>query len=124
LFGVFEAVDVIEQEEVWRVRALLHRRREAHQKALWQEVERLFQLIAATVDGTVPQGANWHQMLLEQMIVEIPQVRPAVISDETRAALNEYRGFRHVVRNVYTFKFDPLKVKGLVARAPFGSTRR
>jgi predicted nucleotidyltransferase len=31
----------MEREEVWRVRALLHRRREAHQKALWQEVERL-----------------------------------------------------------------------------------
>ena len=24
-------------------------------------LERLFELIAATVDGSVPQGANWHQ---------------------------------------------------------------
>lgn len=44
-------------------------------------------------------------------------MRPAVISDETREALDEYRGFRHVVRNVYTFKFDPLKVQNLVEGA-------
>jgi hypothetical protein len=44
------------------------------------------------------------------MTTEILPLRPAVISDETREALDEYRGFRHVVHNVYTFKFDPLKV--------------
>ncbi len=80
-------------------------------------LERLFKLIAAIVDGAVPQGANWHQMLLEQMSAEIPSARPAVISDETRVALDEYRGFRHVVRNVYTFKFDPVKVRRLVEEA-------
>ncbi len=61
---------------------------------------------------------DWHQMLLEQMATEIPRVRPAVISDETRAALDEYRGFRHIVRNVYTFKFDPMKVQRLIEEAP------
>jgi hypothetical protein len=81
-------------------------------------LERLFELIAATVDGTVPQGANWHQMLLEQMATEVPPARPAVISDETRVALDEYRGFRHIVRNVYTFKFDPMKVQRLIEEAP------
>lgn len=81
-------------------------------------LERLFELIAATVDGTVPRGANWHQVLLDQVAAEVPHVRPAVISDETRQALAQYRGFRHIVRNVYTFKFDPLKVQKLVEEAP------
>ena len=85
---------------------------------LYAGLERLFAVIGATVDGTVPQGANWHQVLLEQMTTEILPLRPAVISDETREALDEYRGFRHVVRNVYTFKFDPLKVQNLVEGAP------
>jgi len=44
-------------------------------------------------------------------------VRPAVISDATRQALDEYRGFRHVVRNVYTFRFDPVKIERLVENA-------
>lgn len=81
-------------------------------------LERLFEMIGASVDGYVPQGENWHQLLLEQMAVEIPSVRPAVISDETRRILDEYRGFRHVVRNVYTFRFDPAKVQTLVEKAP------
>jgi len=81
-------------------------------------LERLFELIATIVDGTMPRGANWHQMLLQQMGAEIPLVRPAVISEGTRDALDEYRGFRHIVRHVYTFKFDPVKVQRLVEEAP------
>ena len=62
-------------------------------------------------------------MLLEQVAAETPVVRPAVISDETRWMLDEYRGFRHVVRNVYTFRFDPAKVRKLVEGAPAAYTQ-
>ena len=54
----------------------------------------------------MPQGFNWHQVLLEQMTNEIPDIRPAVISEVTYEALDEYRGFRHVVRNIYAFQLD------------------
>jgi hypothetical protein len=81
-------------------------------------LERLFEMIAAAVDGHVPRGENWHQVLLEQVAAEVPAVRPAVISDKSRWILDEYRGFRHVVRNVYTFRFDPAKVQKLVEGAP------
>jgi len=50
---------------------------------------------------------------LYQMAQEVPEVRPAVISEKSRTRLDEYRGFRHVVRNVYTFRFDPEKVEKL-----------
>lgn len=81
-------------------------------------LERLFELIAAAIDGTIPQGEGWHKTLLNQMTAEIPNVRPAVISEETRAMLNGYRKFRHIVRNVYTFKFDPAGIQKLVERLP------
>jgi hypothetical protein len=45
-------------------------------------------------------------------------VRPAAISESSYTKLNEYRGFRHVVRNVYTTNFDPVKIKKLVEEAP------
>ena len=32
--------------------------------------------------------------------------------------LDEYRGFRHVVRNVYAFRFDQAKVQKLVQEVP------
>jgi hypothetical protein len=81
-------------------------------------LERLFEIVAATIDDDVPRGESWHQMLLEQMATEIPEVRPAVVSQNTRRLLDEFRGFRHVVRNLYTFRFDPAKVSGLVEAAP------
>jgi len=81
-------------------------------------LERTFELIATSVDGQMPAGEHWHQLLLEQMASEIGGVRPAVISDATRQALDEYRGFRHVVRNAYTFRFDPAKMQRLVENAP------
>lgn len=81
-------------------------------------IERIFERIAAVVDGAVPTGGQWHQALLKQMNEEVPEVRPAVISEATRVAIDEYRGFRHVVRNVYTFNFDVSKVEKLVMNAP------
>lgn len=81
-------------------------------------MERLFELIAETIDGGTPHGANWHKLLLEQMVREIPGVRPAVLSVEAVRLLENYRGFRHVVRNVYAYKFDFAKVEGLVEAIP------
>ena len=46
--------------------------------------------------------------------IEIPDVRPAVISSELKEKLEEYRGFRHVVRNVYSYHLNPEKMEGLV----------
>lgn len=74
-------------------------------------VERILEDIARTMEKSVPSGANWHQELLLQMSACMKSIRPAVISRETRHCLDEYRGFRHVVRNVYTFnlKFSRLQ---------------
>jgi hypothetical protein len=77
-------------------------------------IESLFEKIAGTIDGFVPEGASWHQELLKQMSIEVPGIRPAVISLELKEMLEEYRGFRHVVRNVYTYHLDPEKLKPLV----------
>lgn len=55
-------------------------------------LERIFEKIASLVDENTPAGTNWHQELLRQMSLEIPEVRPAVISDRLREKLEEYRG--------------------------------
>lgn len=82
--------------------------------SFYSGLERVFEKIAFTVDGSLPQGLNWHQELLNQMTLEIPNVRPAVISEKTRTQLDTYRGFRHVVRNVYTYQISSDKMKPLV----------
>jgi len=77
-------------------------------------VERIFEDIARTIDGNIPSGPDWHISLLVQMSAEALDRRPPVISREVRYALDEYRGFRHVVRNVYAFNFRPNRLKELV----------
>ena len=81
-------------------------------------MERIFELIATVIDGAKPKGENWHQALLAQMTEEVPGVRPAVISQATFERLDEYRGFRHVVRNVYSYNFEPAKIRRLVTNLP------
>jgi len=76
-------------------------------------VEHIFKDIARNLDRTLPEGPDWHQDLLLQMASEISSLRPPVIASETRYGLDEYRGFRHVVRNVYTFNINPARLMQL-----------
>jgi len=64
------------------------------------------------VDQAVPEGPHWHEELLPQASLEIPSLRPAVLRRSTRDCLDEYRRFRHVVRNVYAFVFDRARLRG------------
>ena len=86
-------------------------------------LERIFELIASVIDLSLPRGVNWHSLLLDQMAAEVRGVRPAVVSMETVAALEEYRGFRHIVRNVYAFRVDQARVETLVAGLPLTFSR-
>jgi len=84
----------------------------------YSELERIFEIIAINVDGIKPEGESWHQELLKKMAEEISEIRPAVISNSSFQRLNDYRGFRHVVRNIYTFNIEPAKMQKLVEGAP------
>jgi hypothetical protein len=77
-------------------------------------VERLFELIARRVDHNLPTSQTWHRDLLEQMAHDIPGIRPAVIDQDRVRALDEFRRFRHLVRNVYTMNLVPEKMTGLL----------
>lgn len=78
-------------------------------------IESCFEDIARTVDNAMPSGGNWHQELMRQMAAEMKDLRPAVISRETRDCLDEFRAFRHLVRNIYTFNLKPDRLIELAA---------
>ena len=86
--------------------------------SFYSGLERIFELIATTIDAAKPKGENWHQVLLRQMSVETSGLRPAVISQSTYHRLDGYRGFRHVVRNVYAYNFETTKLEKLVLDLP------
>jgi hypothetical protein len=55
------------------------------------------------------------------MISLIPHsvgVRPAVIGGKSTVALDEFRRFRHLVRNVYAFSLVPQKMNPLMVVLP------
>lgn len=81
-------------------------------------LEHIFEAIATRIDQTVPNGGSWHQELLEQMNTDLSGIRPRVLSNPTRKKLDRYRGFRHVVRNVYAFEFDPEQIDLLMRHLP------
>ncbi len=80
-------------------------------------MESCFEDIARTVDGGLPSGANWHQELLQQMAADMKGLRPPVIQNATRDCLEEYRAFRHLVRNIYTFNLKPDRLEALADSA-------
>jgi hypothetical protein len=82
----------------------------------YASLERIFHYIASHLEQSVPTDGEWHRELLRQMNVEVPGVRPKVLSVESVWALDEYLRFRHVVRNVYTFNFDPERIERLVGQ--------
>ncbi len=82
--------------------------------------ERVFEEIAREIDSFVPSGSDWHRRLLRQMLAEMPEVRPPVITQQTYEILDEYRAFRHVVRNVYTFELRPTRIQELATNLPIG----
>lgn len=85
--------------------------------SFYSGLERMFELIARHIDGQVPDSQHWHRDLLQRMTRD-EEVRPAVISTASGDALDEFRRFRHLVRNVYTFNLVPEKMEPLVSRAP------
>jgi len=81
-------------------------------------VERIFQVVARQIDYLEPSGENWHRQLLEQMSLEIPEIRPALISTSIRTDLDEIRRFRHVVRSIYAYKIESKPVLKLANKIP------
>ena len=81
-------------------------------------VENIFKMICKELDESIPEGSDWHVQLLKQVSMEIPGVRPRVISKKVMLDLDEYRGFRHVFRSVYGFNLSTKRLKDLLANFP------
>ena len=74
--------------------------------------ERISEAVAVTIDGDLPQGKNWHQLLLRQ-VANSNQNRPAVWSHSLFLDLDEYRKFRHLVLHTYNIDLDGKRVQEL-----------
>lgn len=76
-------------------------------------VEKLFERIALSLDGEMPDGMNWHNELLLQMGKPIEGIRDRVISEELINKLKEFLRFRHLFRHIYGFELKWERIKSL-----------
>jgi len=81
-------------------------------------IEKIFRIVARDIDCSVPAGEQWHKELLDQMTLEVPGLRPALLDGKTAKNLDEFRAFRHVFRNIYGFSLDPDKIHQLLEGLP------
>lgn len=86
--------------------------------SLYSGLERIFELIAVEVDGGKLAGGDWHAELLRQMALDLPGIRPAVVSRQSAEQLDELRRFRHRVRNIYATKLAPQRMQAVVETLP------
>ena len=81
-------------------------------------VERLFELIARRMDQNLPSGEAWHRDLLRQMAQDLPDIRPAAISQESAFVLDKFRRFRHLVQNIYVMNLQADRMAELTTTLP------
>ncbi len=71
----------------------------------------------ARVFDTEPVGPNWHRSLLETMTMEVPGLRPAVVTQQALPDLRDLLAFRHFFRHGYQVALDPGRLAALRERA-------
>jgi hypothetical protein len=72
--------------------------------------ERLCERVAVALDGGLPQGERWHQVLLGQMGEPGGHGRPPLFGGALLLDLDEYRRFRHRVRHIYGYELEAERV--------------
>jgi hypothetical protein len=80
--------------------------------------ERIFEWIAPELNGGLPTGSAWHRELLDNMSLDLPSIRPPVITRDTLRLLSEFLRFRHMFRNIYGFELEWERLKPLLMRLP------
>ena len=71
----------------------------------------------AKVFGTEPADQNWHRSLLETMAMEVPGIRPPILSRDALPALRDLLSFRHFFRHAYTVPLDAGRLVALRQKA-------
>ncbi|MGL4943986.1 MAG: hypothetical protein ACRC46_12445 [Thermoguttaceae bacterium] len=68
-------------------------------------LETLFVRVSKTFENNLERD-RWHSHLLEKMTLDIPAIRPRVISDTVYSGLLEFLKFRHFKRYYFEFEYD------------------
>lgn len=72
----------------------------------YSALESVLERVARELEGGVAVGTGWHRELLDGAFLEIPSLRPAILSPSLAAPLHDLRGFRRFIRHAYDADMD------------------
>jgi len=85
---------------------------------VYNGIENCMSRLAHGIDESVPTGSDSHRLLLDQLSVPIPSLRPSLLSPELTTRIDELRRFRHAFRHMYFFDLEWARLRPLVTAAP------
>lgn len=77
---------------------------------LYTAIESYFLRVAKHFENAL-DDSSWHRELINRMKIDVPGLRPAVITAELEEPLDELRRFRHLFRNLYKSQLKPARVQ-------------
>ena len=90
----------------------------AHQLCrLYNAVEQMGLRVAKAFENNLDDEQGWHSALLNRLGIRIEGVRPALITPEVKAPLQELKAFRYVFVHAYELVLDPEKLALLLKYA-------
>lgn len=89
-----------------------------HLHDFYNGVERIIERITVRVDGDLPDGRNWHTLLLQRMAQPFSTRRPEVIDHGLEEDLAEYLRFRHLFRHTYGYDLRWERIRALSGSLP------
>ncbi len=79
-------------------------------------IEAILERTMRTIEGSLPEGPDFHKELLDASALAIGGIRKPLLSERTVVALHDLRGFRHFVRHAYAVKLEPDRLADLQRR--------
>lgn len=78
--------------------------------SIYSGYEKIIEMLIKGLDGDLPAAIEYHSALLKRATYEVPDIRPAIISEETFIILNALRAYRHKLRRIYTYLISHKKI--------------
>jgi len=95
----------------------------AHLQAFYTGCESVIRRAVRPFEGEPHSAPDAHAQLLRQARLDVPGLRPAVVSADTAQTLETYMRFRHFIRNAYGTALDwsRMERKATAVRTAFGA---
>jgi hypothetical protein len=78
---------------------------------LYTAIEDLMKSVAINFENSIEDYKKYHYELIRVLSLDIPDVRPALLSTESLKILDKLRSFRHFVRHGYNYELDKDELK-------------